>query len=309
LPYKMAVETVTSGAMAISLIEDGEVYDIIFMDHMMPDMDGIETTRALRNMGYKHPIVALTANAIKGMRELFHQSGFDGFVSKPINQSRLDSYLQRFVAQKQPQHVRDAAAEVFARDASPRATPSDIKATSNVNPDLMRHFVTDAQKAIGAINDFLAQASPSEADFKSLTIAAHSMSSALAAIDQSPLAASAKTLEATARAHDMGAIEGQASALVAALETIVGDAALGIPSPDSITIKNSPEDTANITKQLEILHTACNDWDLEAAEKAITAILSTKIDTNAHDAVHQIKSELLRGDFDAAASLARGLMM
>jgi len=95
--YEINVDTAFSGKEAIDLIKAGQVYDIIFMDHMMPDMDGIETTREMRKLGYDKPIVALTANAIKGISEIFISNGFDGFVSKPIDIKELNSYLIKYI--------------------------------------------------------------------------------------------------------------------------------------------------------------------------------------------------------------------
>lgn len=109
LPYKLAVETVTSGELAVEKIKDGQVYDIIFMDHMMPGIDGIEATNIIRSMGYKHPIVALTANALSGVSELFMKNGFDAFISKPIDLNQLDNCLLRFIRDKQPPEVIENA--------------------------------------------------------------------------------------------------------------------------------------------------------------------------------------------------------
>jgi len=98
--FELNVELCESGQAAIDKVKEGKTYDIIFMDHMMPELDGIETTKALREMGYIHPIVALTANAIKGQSEVFLQNGFSGFMSKPIDIKILNSYLMRFIVNK-----------------------------------------------------------------------------------------------------------------------------------------------------------------------------------------------------------------
>ena len=100
--YEISVETAQSGLEAIEKIEAGEVYDIIFMDHMMPDMDGIEATKVLRGMGYTYPIVALTANALVGQAEKFLRNGFDGFLSKPIQTECLNSLLHKYVKDRHP---------------------------------------------------------------------------------------------------------------------------------------------------------------------------------------------------------------
>ena len=99
-PYNLHVEMVTSGIMAIEKVKSGKTYDIIFMDHMMPEMDGVETTEKLREMGYTGAIVALTANALVGNEEMFSQHGFDWFIPKPIDIHDLDGVIYKFVKEK-----------------------------------------------------------------------------------------------------------------------------------------------------------------------------------------------------------------
>jgi len=104
-PYNLNIDLVDSGYVAIERAESGKKYDIIFMDHMMPGMDGIETTEKLRSMGYKGAIIALTANALVGNEELFAQRGFDGFISKPIDIHDLDEIIFKYIKgmQKPPE--------------------------------------------------------------------------------------------------------------------------------------------------------------------------------------------------------------
>jgi len=99
--FGLVIELVDSGQAAIDKIAAGNVYDIIFLDQMMPGMDGLEAAKILRSMEYTHPIVALTANAIKGQAEIFMENGFSGFMTKPIDIKILNSYLLRFI-KKQP---------------------------------------------------------------------------------------------------------------------------------------------------------------------------------------------------------------
>jgi len=104
-PYEMQVDCVISGQEAIDAIRDEKVrYNAIFMDHMMPEMDGIEATQLIRAIGTEYaktiPIIALTANAIVGNEEMFLQSGFQGFLSKPIDIMRLDMEIRRWLRDK-----------------------------------------------------------------------------------------------------------------------------------------------------------------------------------------------------------------
>lgn len=101
-PYEMEVYTARSGSEALHQMT--QVWpDLVFMDHMMPQMDGIETTLRIREMGRKDPyfavvpIIALTANAMKGVREEFLNSGFNDYISKPIELDKLDDILRAWI--------------------------------------------------------------------------------------------------------------------------------------------------------------------------------------------------------------------
>jgi signal transduction histidine kinase/FixJ family two-component response regulator/HPt (histidine-containing phosphotransfer) domain-containing protein len=111
MPYGLKVETMLRGREAVEAIRRGERYDVVFMDHMMPEMDGMETTRIIREeIGSEYareaPIVALTANAIAGNREIFLANGFNDFISKPIDIKRLDMVLKQWVRDKQIEENR-----------------------------------------------------------------------------------------------------------------------------------------------------------------------------------------------------------
>lgn len=102
-PYKIKVAIATSGAEALEKIENMH-YDVILMDHMMPKMDGVETLQRIRqkhgNYFKKVPVVAVTANAVGGMREVFFNHGFQDFIAKPIEVSVLERVLRRILPQE-----------------------------------------------------------------------------------------------------------------------------------------------------------------------------------------------------------------
>ena len=96
--YNFEIVTTTTGKDCVYKIKEGQHYDIIFLDHMMPEMDGIEVVHILKKLAdYKiPPIVALTANAITGVREMYLREGFDEYLSKPINRSELNRIINKF---------------------------------------------------------------------------------------------------------------------------------------------------------------------------------------------------------------------
>ncbi len=99
-PYGFAIEEAASGREAVDKVRQTK-YDIIFMDHMMPEMDGIEAVQIIRTdcgeNGALPVIIALTANAMEGVREMFLQKGFQDFVTKPLDKRTLNETLLRWI--------------------------------------------------------------------------------------------------------------------------------------------------------------------------------------------------------------------
>ena len=96
--YKVMVDTVESGFDCINKIKSGTIYNLILMDDMMPQMSGTETFRKLREMDNFHiPVVALTANAISGMKEKYLAEGFNDYISKPIEKKELERVLNTYL--------------------------------------------------------------------------------------------------------------------------------------------------------------------------------------------------------------------
>jgi CheY-like chemotaxis protein/HPt (histidine-containing phosphotransfer) domain-containing protein len=102
-----------SGKEAIDLLKDKDM-DIVFMDHMMPEMDGIETAEVIRRVyggyGKQLPIIALTANAVNDARDMFMEHGFQDFLSKPIGMKTVDAVLQKWLPRNKMEPVETTAA-------------------------------------------------------------------------------------------------------------------------------------------------------------------------------------------------------
>jgi CheY-like chemotaxis protein/HPt (histidine-containing phosphotransfer) domain-containing protein len=109
-----------SGMEAIEAVKQ-KSYDIVFMDHMMPEMNGIEATAHIRGLGPEYaklPVVALTANAVTGTKEKFLQNGIDDFLSKPIDTVKLDAILEKWIPkEKQNMHVTESEHKAIGQDA------------------------------------------------------------------------------------------------------------------------------------------------------------------------------------------------
>ena len=125
-PYGMQIDCVTSGQQAIDSVREEKFrYNAIFMDHMMPGMDGVEATRIIREIGSDYaktvPIIALTANAVIGNEKMFMDNGFQAFISKPIEISRLDSVIRQWVRDRSAEKAEagDDGENNYAPDSKP----------------------------------------------------------------------------------------------------------------------------------------------------------------------------------------------
>lgn len=96
--YHLDIEKVLSGFECIEKIENGNTYDLILLDDMMPKMSGVETLKKLKEIpDFNTPVIALTANAISGMREKYLNDGFNDYLPKPIDKKELDKVLKKYL--------------------------------------------------------------------------------------------------------------------------------------------------------------------------------------------------------------------
>ena len=201
-PYSLEIDTASSGFEALAKINSGNEYDIIFMDHMMPVMDGIEATAVIRDIGYTRPIVALTANAVAGQAELFLSSGFDRFISKPIDIRELDLLLTDLIPHKEPTHKtknHDAA----DREAAPAPLESEMA-------DLYGYFIIDAENILKVLDGIFAKPdAPHEEDVESYTIALHGIKRALLSMGYKSLSDNALKLEQAGRDGNLAIIKSE----------------------------------------------------------------------------------------------------
>jgi signal transduction histidine kinase/DNA-binding response OmpR family regulator len=154
-PYGLSIETAGSGAEAISKIKNGTKFDIIFMDHFMPKMDGMETVKIIRELGYTRPIVALTANALVGQADMFMENGFDGFISKPIDIRQLNIMLNKLIRDRYPIETVEAARHL--KDNLEQKAASARLDLSNIKALVVDDFLPNLNVAAGILRKYKMQ--------------------------------------------------------------------------------------------------------------------------------------------------------
>jgi len=281
----------------------------------MPKMDGIETVKKLRKMGYSGAIVALTANALTGNEEMFARHGFDGFIPKPIDVRRLNMIVNKFVRDRHPEESAQTAQiaavphEVInAQEAA--ALQAAAAEADKTRAKLLQVFRRDAEKALAALRAATA-AMHEKADFdysadgdlKLFTTTVHAMKSALASVGETELSHRAAALEKAGFSGDTGFIAANTESFVAALESLIKKLS---PAPTAAAEDaNVTEDTAFLKEQMQIIKTACAKFDDTSAYAALDRLKEKSWKPQTVATLEKIRDTLfLHSDFDEAAELA-----
>jgi PAS domain S-box-containing protein len=295
-PYGLSIETAKSGFEMIEKIKNGAVFDIIFLDHFMPKMDGIEAVKIIREMGYTHPVIALTANAIVGQAEVFMQNGFDGFISKPIDIRQINATLNKLVRDKYPPEIVEAAqrqAAVIERPVKNADPYSD--------PKLKAIFARDAESAFARIQTILSNSFRRGDDIRQYIIDVHSMKSALNNMGEKQLSAVALKLEMAGRSKDIPVMIDETPAFLEALRKTIDK----IKPKDSDSAEEVFEnDLVLLSERMLAIINACEKYDETAANSALEELEQKKWSSSIKEHIDDIAMHLLHSDFEKAASVA-----
>ena len=293
-PYGLSIDTAASGYEAIEKVKAGNVYDIIFMDHMMPKMDGMEATQIIRKMGYVHPVVALTANAVVGQADIFLGNGFTDFISKPIDVRQLNTVLNKLIRDKQtPETVEEARKQAAVKEEQTAGAAPPPAA----DPYFAEIFVRDAVKALHILDGIAKKKSyGGEEDLRTYVINVHGIKSALANIGEADLSAAALKLESAGREGNLAALESETPGFLISLQELIDkltpgeDSDAGGPQPGA--------DAAPLKETLLAIKAACEEYDGSAAGAALAELRKTKWPPPAKELLGKISEFLLHSDFD-----------
>ena len=293
-PYGLQIDSADSGFAAIEKIKNGSEYDIVFMDHMMPQMDGIETTQKIRAMGYDRAIVALTANAVTGQAEIFLGNGFNDFISKPIDVRQLNAVLNKLIRDKQPPEVIEAARRHQAEEKDAPASEKD--SAPSIDPHFAEIFCRDAKKSLSILEEIIAKNGDySEEELRTYVIHVHGMKSALANIGNMSLSAIALRLEQAGRDSNIEAVSEQSPAFLSSLRSFMEQIE---PEEEKAAVDASDEDKELLHNMLQAVTDACNDYDETSADKTISELRKQSWSQKTTDLLGSIAAHLLHSDFD-----------
>jgi CheY-like chemotaxis protein len=230
--YKMKVDCVSSGQAAVDLFRAGEpVYDAVFMDHMMPEMDGMEATQLIRGVDSDYarniPIIALTANALAGNEQMFLDNGFNAFLPKPINILKLDEAVKKWMVSghsRLPVREKQGAADHEGESGRGEIPGVNMNARDYLySGDMeiyrftLESFVKNTPSTIELLQNVTEETLPN------YTINVHALKGMTAAIGAEDISGRAKKLEAMANAGDLQEIIAENSEFLKDVEILTAN--------------------------------------------------------------------------------------
>ncbi|MCL2184847.1 MAG: response regulator [Treponema sp.] len=298
-PYGLKIDAAYDGFEAVEKVRTGNTYDIIFMDHMMPKMDGVEAVKIIRSMGYTNDIIALTANALLGQEEMFLQNGFNGFISKPIDSRELNHCLNEFIRNKKPQDVIDEA-----RREQLEKNPEQTENPNNLN--IEKFFLNDAEKTIKVLEELNKKINSLSNEEKERYITAvHGIKSALTNIGQADLSGTAEKLEKAGRETDTQIMLSETPSLINALQSLIKKLS---PKKENNSEKISDDDLSLLKEKLLIIKTSCKELDKKAAKTVLNELRQKKWSSQIETALDDISEFLLHSEFEEAAQRCAGVV-
>jgi signal transduction histidine kinase/CheY-like chemotaxis protein len=313
-PYGMKVDCVLSGIEAVNLIRKANTrYDAIFMDQMMPEMDGIEATRVIREeigTDYaKHiPVIALTANAIIGNEKLFLENGFQAFLTKPIDVMRMDGILRQWVRNKELESKLEASGELATNSPeqvhekhapgtsdTPHIEGVDWEAGLNrfgedkeTYLSVIRSYVTNTAQLLEKIRSVTVQTLPDYA------ILVHGIKGSSYGIEAKEIGKKAETLEFAAKDGNFEFVSQNNSPFIEATEKLLAD----FSSLPGVAIKNDERERRPAPDEalLDQIEEAAANFRFDAMEEAMNALEQFQYETE-QDLLNWLREEVQKMEF------------
>jgi CheY-like chemotaxis protein/HPt (histidine-containing phosphotransfer) domain-containing protein len=327
-PYGLMVDTAESGQKAIELIKAGKPrYDLIFMDHMMPEMDGIEAVRIIREeadseYGRNVPIIALTANALVGNTEMFLSKRFSGFISKPVDIFQLDEALNKFVREKKgagnsnndslipiPHSPSPTSHSLF-----PNIPGVDVKkgfAMTGGTEANYRIVLSTLKKNVEERLSIF-QTPPDSDNLPMFTTQVHSLKSSTASIGAAEVSDQAEKLEAAGRAGDLAFIREHLSDFLEHLTTLLKNIGIALQTAseknnvqDLPTDKNQNTDSSRLFRELA---ESLKSRKVPEIKRVLNVLNQQAINSKDKEVLDKVSDQVFMAEFDDAVKTVEELV-
>ncbi len=305
-PIKVQCTTAESGKEAINILKK-EHFDLILMDHMMPGMDVVEATIAIRNdipEAADTPIIALTANVAEGSLEMFIKAGMADLIAKPIDVKQLNSKLLQWLPEDKVKENSDAGggvSEEIVSDAEEMFDCLDCaKAVEGLgSTSLFRKIVADYYRKGPAIYAAIEE-SVAHADWNDYTIRMHALKSTSRQIGASELGDLAEKLEMAGKAAEAEAVEMYHTVTMGTFKKLLEDLSKYFDNGENAGADNREMISDEELKAIfEKLRNACEELDMDEMEACENELKEKKYPEDKQEIIETIFSAIEQMDTDA----------
>ena len=313
---KIQIDTAQSGQECLGLVQK-EKYDIIFLDHMMPGMDGIETLQAMKelagNQNQETPVISLTANAIRGAREEYLAAGFQDYLTKPINCSKLEEMIIRYLS---PDKVAKLTPEEQAQEATTEEVlplPSWLAETQGLDTaagighcgsiaaylDVLTVFAGSIQRTAKEIEDYFQRE-----DWKSYTTKVHALKSTAKIIGAAELSERARRLEDAGNAGYIDEIRQDHRPLME-LYLTYGEKLAPLMPKEEDTSEKPPIDPEELAEAFEAMSEIAATFDYDSLQFIFESLDSYRMPEKEAGLYKEIKAAAAVPDWDKVKELLK----
>ena len=320
--YKLNVRTCTSGKAALDILETDKSFDILFIDHMMPEMDGVELTKILRSSNDDYlkyvPIIALTANAIKGVSEMFLANGFTEYLSKPIDTERLGEVLNKWIPENKKEEAREEEESVAdknqAVDDNEENLLNMLRQIENVDydkamtlcgksEDILLSVIEVYVKSYSQIKERIDSTYAKE-DLKNYAIEVHGVKSSSRSIGNDVLGEMAYRLEIEAKDGNIAYVKENHSEFVMKYEQFVGklkEIVDKLKTEEKIEkVKFSKEEMLSMINECISLY---DEFETTKAEEVLKKLQCAECDENIMNLINDAIDSAELFDFDEVTKI------
>lgn len=319
---RVKITEAESGAQCLALIKQKQ-FDIIFLDHMMPGMDGMETLKRMRkdsgNLSSHAPVIALTANAISGAKQKYLDAGFDDYLSKPIVSEKLEKMLWKYLPQEL---LRDAeAAETVQRETTAaQFDPEELPMVEGLDWNYACLHLSDMdllQSTVKAFYDQIPAAGEKLEEccrglcagegFAPYRIQIHAMKSLAATVGILPLAGTAKLLEDAAKKEDLETVQSLHRIFMTEWnsyrEKLIG--VFGIEPPEE---KPEMEDSTIVCALLEMIRIAMQEMNIDEADEKMKMVYGYRYQDEVQKNIELLKAAVENLDAEQTENCVQMIM-
>lgn len=309
---EVQIDTAESGEDALRMVQKKR-YDMIFMDHRMPIMDGVECLNAMKalpfekNLSSAAPIVALTANAVSGMREFYFKAGFDGYLTKPINSTELEALMMRLLPVSKVHRI-EAKKEKKKEDKS---LPEWLTSIEEIDTDagltncgdidgymyVIGVYVESLDLNYSQIENFF-----NEEDWKNYTIKVHALKSSSRIIGAMQLSEEAKELEASGDSWDIDAIKEKNPALLKHYRKLGEELKAGI-SPETSDDDKPDISDDELKEALSSMAEIAVTYDYDSMKFMLDSLMSYRLPPDIKGLADELKNAMITPDWERIKEL------